>query len=190
MPAKAVFSKEDVIQAALDIVETEGLHALTARNVASRLRSSTTPVYKYYNSIEELKTEVGRRAKQLLAEFTTKDYTDCGVLNILMGIVLFARDKRELFRTLFLENDGYQDIVKASFQSIREFLNKNDTFSNAEQEELEQLISKIWAFTYGFARHAYIGLMVNNSDHYIKSTLFDCCSALVDAMFESGTEPN
>ncbi len=188
MPPKAVFSREDIIQAALDIVETEGLHALTTRNVASQLRSSNAPLYKYFNSICELKSEVGKRAKQTLGEFTTKEYSDCGVLNILMGIVLFARDKRELFRILFLENDEYQEIAIECIQAIRELLKDNDTFLNACDDDMELLIFKIWAFTYGFARQAYFGRMVNNSDHYIKSTLFDCCSALVDAMFKSRPE--
>ncbi len=46
MPPKAKFTKEQVISAALDVVESEGADALTARKLGEKLGSSARPVFR------------------------------------------------------------------------------------------------------------------------------------------------
>jgi len=54
MPRKTVYTKDDVIRAACDLVEECGLSCLTARAVANKLHSSTAPVYSNFNTMDEL----------------------------------------------------------------------------------------------------------------------------------------
>ena len=54
MARKTTFSREDVEQAAMEILEAEGAAAVTARRVADALGASTAPVYSNYASMEEL----------------------------------------------------------------------------------------------------------------------------------------
>ena len=45
MPPKAKFTKEEITEAALNIVQTNGFEALTARELGTRLGSSARPIF-------------------------------------------------------------------------------------------------------------------------------------------------
>ena len=63
MPPKPKFTKDEIINAAFEIVRTRGEHALTAREVGKYLKTSSSPIFTVFNDMEELKTEVARKAK-------------------------------------------------------------------------------------------------------------------------------
>ena len=105
MPPKAKFSKEEIVQAAFNIVQQKGLPALTARRVARNLKSSTAPVYSYFQSMNQLEREVIAEAVDMLHQYTLRPYTDRVFLNMGTGIAIFARDQSNLFRALFLEKN-------------------------------------------------------------------------------------
>ena len=54
MPPKNKFTKEEIIAACLDLVREEGKSAVTARAVASRLKSSPKVIFGLFDSMEEL----------------------------------------------------------------------------------------------------------------------------------------
>ncbi|MDE6710288.1 MAG: TetR family transcriptional regulator [Oscillospiraceae bacterium] len=58
MPPKSRVEKEDIIQAAADIVRENGIAALNARAVAAKLGVSTQPIFSNYSTMEELKGDV------------------------------------------------------------------------------------------------------------------------------------
>ena len=61
MPPKTIFLREDVINAAFELVKKSGFRDFTARKIAEELNSSTAPVYSCFNSMDELKEEeIGR----------------------------------------------------------------------------------------------------------------------------------
>ncbi len=53
MPPKIKYTRDEVIGAALSVVEEIGLNSLTARNVAFKLDSSTAPVYNHFATMDE-----------------------------------------------------------------------------------------------------------------------------------------
>ena len=54
MPPKAKFTKDDIIQAGLDIVKENGMDALTARALGSKLGSSSRPIFTVFQNMEEV----------------------------------------------------------------------------------------------------------------------------------------
>ena len=62
MPPKVTFTKEDVIQAAFEIVQKRGVKLFTARRIAKKLKSSTAPVYSHFKSM--LRSSVTRIAAE------------------------------------------------------------------------------------------------------------------------------
>lgn len=50
MPPKAKFAKEEIVNAALDIVRTEGFESLTARALGSKLGSSARPIFTVFQN--------------------------------------------------------------------------------------------------------------------------------------------
>ena len=45
MPPKAKYTREEIVQIALDLVAARGIDALNARNLAAALGTSTRPVF-------------------------------------------------------------------------------------------------------------------------------------------------
>ena len=55
MPPKAKFSKEEIIKAAVNLVRTEGAQALTARALGTKLGVSSSPVFTFFQSMDEVR---------------------------------------------------------------------------------------------------------------------------------------
>ena len=151
MPPKITFTKEDIIQAAFEIVQEKGIQILTARKVAERLKSSTAPVYSCFKSMDELKELVIRNAKNLLFQYMKKSYTDSVFLNMETGIVLFARDHNELYRTIFKEGDVFKYIVDEFLNSMRKQIVNDSRFKTMSAEDRSNLLTKILIFTHGLS---------------------------------------
>lgn len=65
MPRKALFTKEEIVEKALDLVRRKGLDALTARELGTALGCSSRPVFTVFNSMEEVASAVKQAAQQL-----------------------------------------------------------------------------------------------------------------------------
>ena len=69
MPPKAKFTREQIIQAGLDIIREHGMESLSARALGTKLGSSARPVFTVFQSMEEVQEEVTKSAKSLYAEY-------------------------------------------------------------------------------------------------------------------------
>ena len=65
MPPKVKVTREDIVDAALDIIRESGEDALNARAVASKLGVSTQPIFSNYESMDMLKKDAVAAAKDL-----------------------------------------------------------------------------------------------------------------------------
>jgi AcrR family transcriptional regulator len=181
MPPKTVFTRDDVIGAAFEVVQHKGVKALTAREVAKKLKSSTAPVYVNFGSMKILEREVIIKAKDLLIDYMARPYTDRIFLNMGVGYARFAREQCPLFRALYLEKSDHKDILDDFESSMRTQIGKDERFSNLNDEEKYSLLDKMWTFTHGLATMICVGIAENNSDEYITKTLIDVGSAVIGA---------
>lgn len=74
MPAVRKVSKEQIIDAAVEVLRDDGFSAINARSVAKKLGCSTQPIYFSFKNMDELKAALiaiyGKPAK--LPEFAVK----------------------------------------------------------------------------------------------------------------------
>ena len=179
MPPKETYTKQHVIQAAFEIVREKGLHELTARRVAERLHCSTAPVYSHFQSMHDLERVVIKRAKDLLFEYATRPYTDRIFLNMGTGIVLFARDQRELFRALFLERRVFGDILAEFRSGLLDKMRTDEPFASMTEEERKALLDTMWIFTHGYAALICVGLIEETNQEQIMNRLQEVGSLIV-----------
>lgn len=187
MPPNVTFTREHVVQAGFEIVQEQGLKALSARRVAQRLRSSTAPVYSCFQSMRELEMEVIRKAKDLLFDYATRPYTERVFLNMGTGVVLFARDQRELYRALFLERSDFRDVVDEFLRALREEMIHDPRFTRMSDEDRGELLNKMWIFTHGLASLICVGLIEPRAatEEYIVAMLLDVGSVVIGAALEN-----
>ncbi len=165
MPKQAKVGREDILNAAAEIIRREGEKKVNARSIARELGCSTQPVYSLFRNMEELKHALGEEAKRryrahidgYLAKGGPSRYQSYG-----MGFVRFARDEKGLFRFLFLggHTNGdpfFEDIV-------REMV----TLYRMPEETARNLHADMSVFSFGLA------VLVNgNSDALTEEDISD-----------------
>lgn len=72
MPPSPKFTKEEILDAAVEIVKAYGADALTARSLAARLGSSARPIFTVYPNMDELRADVIRRAKAVYSRYVNR----------------------------------------------------------------------------------------------------------------------
>ena len=157
MPAVRKVSKEQIIDAAVDVLRDDGFSAINARSVAKKLGCSTQPIYFSFRNMEELKAALTERAIQMHTQ-RVRDSLRIheGNDSYGMGFVKFAAEEKQLFRWLYLEGEQlgpYQnDFLTPEVISVitEEFGYEEDVARRFHQDMVY--------FTYGLA-------ILANTDH-------------------------
>jgi AcrR family transcriptional regulator len=194
MPPKKVFSRDDVVRAAFEVVQQvgidQGLQILSARRVADRLGSSTAPVYSYFNSMAELGQEVVKNARQLYLDYIGRSYSDQPLLNMAIGTVLFAREQRELFlRSMFFEKDEIQDIARAQHAAFHEEIARDRRLAGLSPARVENIILQMWVFTQGLATLVCFDLVGDVGRQFIDDTLSAAATSFIESARRQASGP-
>ena len=160
MPAIRKVSRNEIIDAAVDVLREGGFAAVNARSVAKKLGCSTQPIYFSFQNMDELKTALTQRAVELhtrrvhesLRKHAGNDsrYSSYG-----MGFVRFAAEEKQLFRWLYLE-DGQpgphqNDVLQ---NEVLDVIVEEFGYSKTVAERFHQDMTY---FTYGLAILANTG---------------------------------
>ncbi len=171
MPRQTIFTREDIIRAAYELVEDQGLHRLTARGVADKLNSSTAPVYTNFKTMGDLSREVIRQGVNLLQHYAISPHTDHVFLNMGVGIIKYARDHRNLFRAMFLETNEYKDILTQLHHDLLPVMDRDESLDALNPAEKDELLNKMSIVTLGIATQVCVGLMDLEKDEEIVEIL-------------------
>jgi len=181
MPPKIKYTKNEVIEAAVSIVDENGLSSLTARRVADKLGASTGPVYHHFATMDGLALEVIRRTQSSLLEYASRPYTERVFLNMGTGIAMFACEHRLLYRALMLEGDSYSEVVREFVNTLESELPKDSRFTLLSDSERHILLMKMWTFTHGLASLISVGLIKDCDHDYIIKALLDIGTDVIGA---------
>ena len=108
MPAAKKVSRDQIIDAAVDVLRDGGFSAVNARSVAKKIGCSTQPIYFSFKSMDELKAALTERAIQMHTQrvrdsLRSHEGNDSRYSSYGMGFVKFAAEEKQLFRWLYLE---------------------------------------------------------------------------------------
>ena len=156
MPPKAKFSREEIINAALSIVEERGEEGLTARSLGEKLGSSARPIFSVFKSMEEVQNGVVTSAKKLY-----KQYVDEGLSQALAfkgvgeAYIKFAGEHPKLFRLLFMSEqksnptpDSVLPVIDESYEAILKSITDGYGLS---REKANTLYVHLWTYSHGIA---------------------------------------
>jgi len=181
MPPKTKYTKEQVIKAAVAVVEKKGLRALTARSVATKLGCSTAPVYHHFATMDELALSVMKNTQRVLLEYASRPYTDRVFLNMGTGVAMFACEHRRLYRALMLEGDSYRDVIHEFLDILESEMIKDTRFISLPESERRLLLNKMWTYTHGLASLICVGLVKNCSQERIVKSLTEVGADVIGA---------
>ena len=161
MSRKATISQQEIIDAAFRITMEEGFDKITSRGLAQAAGCSTQPIFRVYENMEALKTDVYARSATFYADYYA-DYEKTNAtpfVDLGMAYISFARQYPHLFRLLFLseQSEGKRsmyDLVNGDNDAVaKEAARAKDmgcTNSN-------RLFMQMWIFIHGAACMAVTG---------------------------------
>ena len=171
MPPRPKYTKEEIVDAAYELTREKGIDAVVAREVGKRLNTSATPIFTVWNSMEELKEEVLKLAKQKFQEYMESifDYTP-SFKEFGMRWVGFAAEESNLYRLLFLSKrdtnnpyvrfkQGFENIIIPLVEEVMQ------TFG-LKKEDAEDLLNQMIIFANGIAV-----LVITDGDSFSKETV-------------------
>jgi len=181
MAPKTIYSREDIINTAFEIVKKSGFRDFSARKIADEMNASTGPVYSYFNSMDEIKSEVLLRAEKLMLEYTRKPYTKSVFLNMGTGLVLFSQENRELFRALLLESGETRALLRNFLKELIIELDRDELISLLPAKERKEVMNRMAIFTHGFASLICVGLLDEVSKKDAIKTMYDMGREVIDS---------
>ncbi len=156
MPPKPKYTKEQIIATALELVAKNGITALTAKELGLALGTSTTPIFTFFNTMQEVHDSVKKAAMERFESYAHKEKSDMPAFKqIGMQMISFANEEPLLFQMIFMSQKG----GVTPFDSHYSYLgNIADECMNAIQadygltaEDADTLFKHVWIHTYGIA---------------------------------------
>lgn len=153
MPADIKISREDIIDAAFEVVRKGGWSQFSARSIAKRLKSSTMPIYSQFKTMEMLEDEVVKKAVTLQAEYSVRPLTNVSALNNGIGYVLFAWEEPHLFTAMNDEKHVKMQIQYSAklFDAHVDELTRNPRMAGLSRDQLNEFQFLAWIFVQGIA---------------------------------------
>ena len=154
MPPKPKFTKEELIQAALELAKEGGLEAIVARNLGKKLDTAPSTIFTHFNSVEDIRQAVVDVARELY-----NGYVEDGLKMVppMKGFgvqyIRFAMEESNLYAILFMnkrDDFKYVDFIVDEGHYERVITAAEKDFALSRQQA-EYLYHNMWAYAHGIA---------------------------------------
>ena len=153
MPPKAKYTREEIVEAAFQLLREKGADALTARELADRLLTSPRPIFTAFGGMDELKSEVISKCCELYlsycdAEKSSGKYPEYKALG--MAYIRLAKEEKNVFKLLFMRDTSKEkDIPTNNFFNMgRTAVGKQ---LNLNTDNAGRLHTEVWIWVHGIA---------------------------------------
>ncbi len=156
MPPKAKFTREEIIEAAFQIVKEDGFEALTSRALGTRLGSSARPIFTVFQSMDEVQQAVIESAKALYKEYVDQGLTwEHPFKGVGTQYILFSIQEPKLFQLLFMTEQpqipDFSGVLPLIEESYREILLSIQKDYGMSEPLAQKLYHHLWIYTHGIA---------------------------------------
>lgn len=156
MPPRSKFTKDEIVLAAIQMVREQGMEAITARELGARLGSSARPIFTVFKNMEEVNTEVKKKARSLYKEYITEGLKEEPAFRgVGSAYIRFAYEEPKLFQLLFMnEPEKWADlehILPVLDENYEAILQSVQQPYRLEREMARKLYQHLWIYTHGIA---------------------------------------
>lgn len=152
MPRNYMFTKEQVLAAAIELTREKGFAAVSARSLGEKLGTTSRPIFSHFENMADVQRGIICAANRLYQSFRKEEtasgkyvpYKASGT-----AYIRFAKEEKELFKLLFMRDRSGE---------IREDPEEMDALIGliAKQVGIDKETAKIfylemWAYTHGIA---------------------------------------
>lgn len=152
MPPLKTVTRTQIVDAAFSLVRGKGIAALSARSVAKKLRTSTSPIYGYFRTMDLLRREIFIRALELLHEYQAKPRSGEPFFDMGLGYIDYARSEKRLFFEVL--GSDFQKLLPDNTPAGADplsLMRRDPSLAGLSDGALEGLLLKMWIFVHGLA---------------------------------------
>lgn len=154
MPPKPKFTKDEIVQAALEVVSQKGVEALTAKELGDALGSSARPIFTVFRSMKEVQDEVRAAAMRRFERFAAQTLPDMPLLKQFgMQMVLFGAKEPKLYQLLFMQENhnaaSFDDVFGALGPTAEACIQSLRNAHGLTEAESRLLFETVWIYTFG-----------------------------------------
>lgn len=154
MPPKPKFTKEKIVQTALDIVSQKGAEALTAKELGDALGSSARPIFTVFNSMGEVQEEVRAAAMHRFESFAEYTLPDMPLFKqVGMRMVLFGAKEPKLYQLLFMQENrsavSFDDVFGELGPTAETCIALIQDEYGMSKDDAKLLFENVWIYTFG-----------------------------------------
>ncbi|MBS1456490.1 MAG: TetR/AcrR family transcriptional regulator [Clostridia bacterium] len=179
MPRSFMFTKEEIVAAAVQLTREKGIDAVSARSLGEKLGASSRPIFSYFKSMDEVKEAIAESAAEIYngyIETEIKSGRYSSYKANCMAYIRFAKEEKELFKMLFLTDtssgDSSDDSDENEIEEVKPLVKILQKQLNFSRENAELFFSETWVTVHGIA-----AMLATNdldwTDSYILNVLND-----------------
>ncbi len=180
MPRPTEYTKDLIIENALEFIRIYGSGKFSIRKLAKMLNCSTMPIYSELGSKKELKKEIINQSQQLLRKTIEEISHESIAIKLGVGYVQFAQNEMELCREMFF---GYQisrtyrkKIIEQRLDYVYKLALRDPILNNLPKERQIAMINKIRTFALGMITQ----IIFEKHEFYTVSELISIFSDLIN----------
>ncbi len=190
MPRSYMFTKEQVLDAAVGLTREKGFAAVSARSLGEKLGTTSRPVFSHFENMADVQRGIIDAANELYQSFRNEEtasgryvpYKASG-----MAYIRFAKEERELFKLLFMR-DRSQESVRENPEEMDALIGLICKQVNIDKEEARLFYLEMWAFTHGIASMIATGYL-DWDEAFVSRALTDAYEGL-KCRYENGGARN
>lgn len=192
MAPKVKVNYDSIVTEAINIIRESGIEAVNARSIAARLNCSVQPIFRNFNTMEELKAVVYKHAEELYNRimFDALENSGEGFLGMGLAYINFTKSEKNIFRLLFMSNvfnTGSAADIAGTTKGDDEVIDLISNLTGLSCFESQELYTGIWFTTHGIASL----LATNNctlSNEEIKKILNHTYEGLIYSIKKQGAK--
>ena len=154
MPPKEKVSKVRIEDTAFEMTREYGFSEVTARKLADRLGCSTQPIFRAYENMDELRTDLFyMSADFFLSRILAQKSRSPAYLGLALSYIEFAREEKNLFELIASVDDFGTRTITEFLKSDEgsQLLKKISGSREVTDKKKQELFTMFWMFVHGMA---------------------------------------
>ncbi len=154
MGPRTVFTRDQVIEAGIDLIRHKGAEQLTVRHIADHIGSSTQPLYRLYKNINDIEKNITAAAVSMMFDkMISRNDRESSFLGIGIGFIEFAIQEPNLFKYLFFSGKHTAGKLLGSIEkkSLYSKMREDHLLETFPDEKLDALLGDMTLYCLGLA---------------------------------------
>lgn len=154
MPPKPKFTKEELVQTALELAREGGLEMVVARNLGKKLNTAPSTIFTHFSSVEEIRQAVIQAAREIYNGYVEEGLKMVPPMKgFAVQYIRFAMEESNLYSVLFMnkrDDFKYVDFIVNEGHYERILTAAEEDFA-INREQAEFVYHNMWAYAHGIA---------------------------------------